>query len=69
MSLSKQQIEDQLLAYHMGWLDRAEMEAVERLIGSSPEVADRSRAVRHRYGGPSIYGLVVSLGPVSGQGS
>ncbi len=46
MSLSKQQIEDQLLAYHMGWLDRAEMEAVERLIESSPELADRSRAVR-----------------------
>ncbi len=46
MSLPKQQIEDQLLAYHMGWLDRAEMEAVERLIESSPEVAHRSRAVR-----------------------
>ncbi len=46
MSLSKRQIEDQLLAYHMGWLDRAEMEAVERLIESSPELADRSRALR-----------------------
>ena len=46
MSLSKQQIEDQLLAYHLGWLDRAEMEAVERLIESSPELADRSRALR-----------------------
>ncbi len=30
----------------MGWLDRAEMEAVERLIESSPELADRSRALR-----------------------
>ena len=46
MPQSKQQIEDQLLAYHMGWLDRAEMESVERLIESSPELADRSRAVR-----------------------
>ncbi len=46
MSLAKQQIEDQLLAYHMGWLNRAEMEAVERLIESSPEMADRSRALR-----------------------
>ncbi len=45
MSLSKKQIEDQLLAYHMGWLDRPEMEAVERLIESSPEQADRSRAL------------------------
>ncbi len=46
MSLSKQQIEDQLLAYHMGWLDRADMEAVERLIESSSELADRSRTLR-----------------------
>ncbi len=30
----------------MGWLDRAEMETVERLIESSPELADRSSALR-----------------------
>ncbi len=30
----------------MGWLDRAEMETIERLIESSPELADRSRALR-----------------------
>ncbi|MCH8912808.1 MAG: hypothetical protein IIA33_04485, partial [Planctomycetes bacterium] len=46
MSFSRQEIKDQLLAYHMGWLDRAEMETVERLIESSPELADRSRALR-----------------------
>ncbi len=46
MSLSDGQFEDQLLAYHMGWLDRAETEAVERLIDSSLEVAARSRELR-----------------------
>ena len=35
-------IEEQLLAYHMGWLNRAEMEAIDRLIESSPDIAQRS---------------------------
>lgn len=46
MSLSDQHLEDQLLAYHMGWLDRAATEAVERLIESSPDLAARSRQLQ-----------------------
>lgn len=46
MSRSDQQLEDQLLAYHMGWLDRAATEALERLIESSPELATRSRQLQ-----------------------
>lgn len=46
MSFSDQQLEDQLLAYHMGWLDRADTEALERLIESSADVATRSRQLQ-----------------------
>ena len=43
MSPADRQLDDQLLAYHMGWLNRAEMESVELLIASSPVVAARSK--------------------------
>lgn len=38
--------DDQLLAYHMGWLDRAQMDAVERLIAARPQAAARSRELQ-----------------------
>ncbi|MCH8853425.1 MAG: hypothetical protein IID41_12360 [Planctomycetes bacterium] len=46
MSRLEQHIEDRLLAYHMGWLDRLECEEVERLIAESPEAAARSRELQ-----------------------
>lgn len=46
MSRLEKQIEDQLHAYHMGWLGRDEMASVERLIERSAEVAARSEQLR-----------------------
>lgn len=46
MSRLQQHIEDRLLAYHMGWLDRLECEKVERLIAESPAAASRSKELQ-----------------------
>ncbi len=43
-------IDDRLLAYHMGWLSRTEMNALEAQIEASAELAGRSRAVRDALG-------------------
>ena len=46
MPRSDEQLQEQLLAYHLGGLSRAEMDRLDRLIESSPEIAARSRELQ-----------------------
>ncbi|MCG3136276.1 MAG: hypothetical protein HJJLKODD_00102 [Phycisphaerae bacterium] len=42
MTPKPKEMEDHLLAYHMGWLSRAEMEAVDQQLAADPDLARRS---------------------------
>jgi hypothetical protein len=39
-------IEERLMAYHMGWLNRHAMAELDQLLARSPEVAERSAAIQ-----------------------
>jgi hypothetical protein len=48
MTLHDEHLDDQLFAYHLGWLDRARMEDVESLIEANPAAAARSRDIQRQ---------------------